>query len=295
MTEKTHVNDDEFLNDGIAAEDYRRDVNAADEDIRALARDLCGASGVIVEGGELANGSNPDTFKIIPLLRARDKDLRPIYLSSEEDNIAALDSTGSWNYVAAKHKWSYDTPRGAYDSSVDFYTVRYDDYEVSVALSRQDEANGYVVVGRAKYDPMFDAWEYDYSVRTKDLSLYTAGNAIAISLKNLTADAWSPLECEDLSAVFSWVGRVVLLQFADDQELYGGGGGIPDDLHTIVVVTDEWQVFGVLKDTSAANRDISVRANPLTSKLLEFKASSGTVALRGLITLLGGTYNGETA
>jgi hypothetical protein len=148
MVDLTNVNDVNFPDDWVRNNDYLRDVNSHEAALRLHCREHWGAFAVINEGLLVQNGTNPDTFLITAGL-ARDMDKYPIVVPINVDNVACVDATGGWNYVAVRHPWAYSGDDAAVKTGVGYNRIRSDAYEVNVAGVQQVEAAGWVLLCRA--------------------------------------------------------------------------------------------------------------------------------------------------
>ncbi|MEE9456757.1 MAG: hypothetical protein V3W11_06375 [bacterium] len=167
MVSRTNVNDAKFLKDWVKADDYRRDVNAAAEAARDVMLDIFGMPAIILSGLEVGDGTMPDTF-LITAGRARDMKKYHVVVAADEDGVAVVDAGGGYNYVAIRHIWSYESPDGAHDTGLGYNRLRADDYEISVADSLFDEAEGWVNLARAKKTAGVWAYDVQYPYRSHE-------------------------------------------------------------------------------------------------------------------------------
>jgi len=285
----TNVGEAAFLDDDLFLDDYKRDVEGFEDDIRACYQDAAPESvgALVVAGGFIAEGEDPDTFVVSAGTRARDKSGLPCVLAAAA-TVAAVDADGGWNYVALKHAWAYSASRPAYDTSASYYACRADDCQVIVASTLPDEDDGYVNLGKVK--KLLGVWTFDYKERSHDRALYGEGLALYLSSEDITAAGIQlTRQCSRLSPLFSWVDKVVLFQLADSQP--DTTAALPLDLQAAVRVTETWTEIGTLVDTGGNTRTISVKCFAGAPTVLCLKSDDGTVNVRGMITLLGGAYN----
>ncbi|MGD8719133.1 MAG: hypothetical protein PVH29_09975 [Candidatus Zixiibacteriota bacterium] len=166
MVSRTNVNDRHFLADLAYNDDYRRDVNAAEQAVREAAADVCGTGAVIFDGLTVEDSTSTGKFKINPG-RARDTDKRNIVISSDEDNLnPAEDSTGA-NYIAVRHSWSDSSAGNAVKTGRPYSRVRADAYEIDISTTRHDETKGWVNLATATGTWPFREFEVDYPNRSR--------------------------------------------------------------------------------------------------------------------------------
>ncbi|MGD8719132.1 MAG: hypothetical protein PVH29_09970 [Candidatus Zixiibacteriota bacterium] len=167
MVSRTNVNDVTFLKDWVKATDYRRDVNAAAEAARDAMLDIFGMPAVILSGLEVEDGSTSDTFHITAG-RARDMKKYHVVVAAAEDEVAAVDAGGGYNYVAIRSIWAYGGPDGAHDTGLGYNRQRVDDYEIAVAGSIFDERGGWINLARAKKTAGVWAYDIQYPYRSHE-------------------------------------------------------------------------------------------------------------------------------
>jgi hypothetical protein len=66
VASRTNVNDRHFLDDLAYNEDYRRDVNAAEQGVLGTVTDICGPGAVIFEGLTVEDSTAAGKFKVNP-------------------------------------------------------------------------------------------------------------------------------------------------------------------------------------------------------------------------------------
>jgi hypothetical protein len=167
VASRTNVNDRHFLDDIVYNEDYRRDVNAAEQGVREAVTDICGPGAVIFEGLTVEDSTAAGKFKVNPG-RARDKDKRHAVLTSVINNIEPADSTAA-NYIAIRHKWSASNAANAVKTGRPYNRARAEGYELDVSRARHDEADGWANLARAEWNTEASGFDYhtDYPDRSR--------------------------------------------------------------------------------------------------------------------------------
>jgi hypothetical protein len=135
MSTKFNRNDAQAGNDNFYHEDYKTDLNGVEQDNLATVVDF-EALPCIIEGLEVSTPTYPEATTPISAGKARDKDGKPIIVA-EVDSVELLNTSGGNNYIILAHKYSTDTLRKAYSSGVEYDTRKYDDFELSVADTKQ--------------------------------------------------------------------------------------------------------------------------------------------------------------
>ncbi|MBE9570051.1 MAG: hypothetical protein IMF11_05465, partial [Proteobacteria bacterium] len=147
MSTKYNRNNANAADDKFYLNDYRTDLNGVEKDDREQTKDFellpC-----IVSGLGLTPSAYPSTNVTVAPGIARDKDGKRIQLATSQ--LAQItDTVGGNNYVILSHKDSTDTPRKAYNTGNEYDTREYDDFELTVASTyNQDD----IVLGNVKVE-----------------------------------------------------------------------------------------------------------------------------------------------
>lgn len=147
MSTKYNRNNANTADDYLYNDDYKVDLNGVEQDDREQTKDFellpC-----IVSGLTLIPSAYPSTNVTVTPGPARDKDGRRIQIATSQI-VQITDTGGGNNYVILSHKYSTDTPRKAINTGVEYDTRKYDDFELTVASTyNQDD----IVLGNVKVE-----------------------------------------------------------------------------------------------------------------------------------------------
>ncbi|MEE9456178.1 MAG: hypothetical protein V3W11_03400 [bacterium] len=288
MPEVPNVNDGGWLNDRVEREDVALVTNAIGAAVGGLRRDLLPGIARIFDGLKGAQGATPDKVKVLAG-SSQDVDGKRVYLAAESAEVDLLSTSGSANYFAIKHKYTYDNFEKAYFSGVKYYQTRRDDYEVHVSTGPQDEAAGYVRVFNAYKSG--GALKFDYSYRSYDEVLFAKEYVLNLAEfdfdENLTEvpGQWRP-------APYTWQYKTIRVCLADSYTALAFDA-LPVDLDVCVDVDalDVTYTLGVIKDISGLT-DITIgvqapAATPNKLFMVVVEPTPNLARVKGKVELLG--------
>lgn len=181
MVTHTNVNAKEFLKDYCRLEDVRQDLNAEAEAARDIMIDRYGEPAYIFAGLTVEDGAGANTF-LVRAGRARDNEKYHIVVPANVDNIPCLSNAlNTPNYIAVRHIYTYANPDAAVKTGLAYFRQRSDYYEIGLANTAHNEADGWVRLARATntvggwvYDMEFTAGNPDYPrSREAEICSYT--------------------------------------------------------------------------------------------------------------------------
>jgi len=288
MGDLPNVNDLEWENDRPKREDVKLITNGVGAATEAHRRDLSPGIARIWNGLLAAEGTTADKVKIL-VGSAQDVDGKRVYLAEDAEEVGLLDTSGGGNYFAVKHKYTYDYYEKAFYSSVKYYRVRRDDYEVVVSTSPQDEAGGHVrVVSAHKYE---GALCFNYSYRSHDEVLF--GKEYVLNLARFQFNqVFTEVPGQWRPAPYTWHYKTVRVCLADDYTALPFNG-LPVDLDVCVDIAalDTTYTLGAIKDmTALVDITIGVRVNAAAPNKLFMAVVDPTpneALVKGKIELLG--------
>ena len=188
MVTRTNVNDGAFLGDWIFNDDYKRDVNAAEQAVRVLAVDTYGSAAVIFEGLTVSKHPTSEKF-VISKGRARDNQKNPVILTGnyELDIPAGEPAANAPVYIAVKYETTKGDVRAAVKTATAYSSTITDSFTVDARFAAYDEAEGWIKLASAYLQESTWFFSFDAPNRSavagslllrNGLSIYTPGQTI---------------------------------------------------------------------------------------------------------------------
>lgn len=147
MSTKYNRNNANTADDYLYNDDYKVDLNGVEQDDREQTKDF-EVLPCIVSGLGLTPSAYPSTNVTVAPGKARDKNGRRIQIATSQI-VQITDTEGGNNYVILNHKYSTDSPRKAVNTGTEYDTRKYDDFELTVASTyNQDD----IVLGNVKVE-----------------------------------------------------------------------------------------------------------------------------------------------